>query len=395
MSVLRMACFSVLAAETIGDGQLRGSGQRAAARCKFTSLSSNGSEFEELTRGSIITALASKGFAFAHEAPVYLQKTDRVVFSSNRLSCSAMGGFGPEACWRLPAASGVDQFAVLSSVDLQTGEVTELNSSVWFDQLVMANGGAPAGDGEHVFLSSQGLGLQNQKAAGIYKLHMATQEVEPVITKTNHAGAPFNSPNDLVVDPVSKALLFTDPIYGYEQGFRPYPKVGNWLWMYSMQENGTNTNYEQPQNLKVLEGLESFARPNGLAFASQQGDVLYVTDTGYFPGVIYAFDVQRDAAKNIVSLSNRRLLLSAQDGIPDGIEVDCEGRIYTGENNGVAVYTKEGARLGVVEVPEGVANFVLVPREDAQGQASTQLVMMGELHIYSTVIKAKTCNSAR
>jgi len=388
MAALRFACFSVLALEASGEGQLRGSGQRAAVGCKFAS---NGTEFEQLTKGSKITTLASKGFAFAHEAPAYLQKHDRIVFVSNRLSCDKLGGFGPETCWRLPGA-GVGQFAVISSLDLATGEVTELDSAVWLDKLVMANGGFPAADGEHVFMSSQGLGLENQKAAGIYRLNVVTQEVEPIITKTSHPGEYFNSPNDLVVDPVSKALLFTDPSYGYEQGFRPYPKTGNWLWMYAMPELGSSggEHEQQPHNLKVLGGRETFARPNGVAFASERGDVLYVTDSGYFPGAVYAFDVQRDDAKNIVSLSNRRFLFAAQAGIPDGIKVDCEGRIYTGENNGVAIYSSAGARLGVVETPEGVSNFVLVPRED-----STQLVMMGEMHVYSTAISTKTCVIAR
>jgi len=271
------------------------------------------------------------------------------------------------------------------------------------------------------------MGMENQ-SAGIYKVNFRTSEVEAVITTTNFMNSPFNSPNDVVADPVSGALIFTDPIYGFVQGFRPRPRVGNWLWMYPMKEGSKE---QRPQELKVV--AEGFSRPNGVAFASAKGDVLYVTDTGYSPGAdwmsnldfqnafahnasvfdsqhihelasdihplnpraIYAFDVRRDEDGHIVSLEKRRIVAIAREGIPDGIKVDCDGHIYTGQSNGVGIYSKDGRFLGSVNVPEGAANLVLVPREDEHGNSQTQMVIMGEVSIYSITLNTKTCVISR
>jgi len=388
-------------------------------------VTSHSPDFDHLVGNSEITVLATKDHAFAHEAPVYLTKHDWIAFSTNRFTCKKANMRGATGCVKAQPVGSPWQFTMMEYLDFKTGEVHVLPERVWLDELAMANGGYPAGDGESAFVSSQG--MENQ-SAGIYKVNFRTAEVEAIITTTNLMNAPFNSPNDVVVDPVSGALIFTDPIYGFVQGFRPRPQVGNWLWMYPMK-NGSKE--QRPHDLKVV--ADGFSRPNGVAFASAKGDVLYVTDTGYAPGAdwmsnldfqhavandsyvldsehmhelandvhplqprtVFAFDVQRDDDGNIVSLFNRRIVAIATEGIPDGIKVDCDGRIYAGQSNGVGIYSKDGKFLGSVNVPEGAANLVLIPRTDEQGNTKTQLVMMGETSIFSILLNSKTCVISR
>jgi len=70
--------------------------------------------------------------------------------------------------------------------------------------------------------------------------------------------------------------------------------------------------------------------------------------------VIRAFDVASDG-----SLSNERVfanLFSAHDGVPDGMKVDTEGRVYCTGPEGVWVFDSSGAHLGIIRLPEIPAN---------------------------------------
>ena len=67
----------------------------------------------------------------------------------------------------------------------------------------------------------QGLNGAN---GGLVVIDVASQVSTPLVN--NWVGLPFNSPNDVAVHKESGAILFTDPPYGYAQGFRPMPLVG-------------------------------------------------------------------------------------------------------------------------------------------------------------------------
>jgi hypothetical protein len=66
-------------------------------------------------------------------------------------------------------------------------------------------------------------GLNNSNG-GLVVIDVASQVSTPLVN--NWVGLPFNSPNDVAVHKESGAILFTDPPYGYAQGFRPTPLVG-------------------------------------------------------------------------------------------------------------------------------------------------------------------------
>jgi len=74
---------------------------------------------------------------------------------------------------------------------------------------------------------------------------------------------PFNSLNDVVVAR-DGAIWFTDPPYGYEQGFRGRPQLPAMVYRFD------------PESRSVRAMADGFGRPNGLAF-DPSGTVLYVT----------------------------------------------------------------------------------------------------------------------
>ena len=107
--------------------------------------------------------------------------------------------------------------------------------------------------------------------------------------------------------------------------------------------------------------------PNGIAFSPDES-VLYVSNTRqlgerpdqYWDGevkpnqFVQAYDVAADG-----SLSNSRKfddMASAEDGVPDGMKVDAEGRVYCTGSGGVWVFSPAGEHIGIIRVPEIPAN---------------------------------------
>lgn len=94
--------------------------------------------------------------------------------------------------------------------------------------------------------------------------------------------------------------------------------------------------------------------PNGLAFSPDER-VLYVANTR--PGqYIRAYDVSVDG-----TVSNGRHFADmpsehANNGVPDGMKVDVEGRIYCTGPDGCWVFDPSGERLGIIRLPEFPAN---------------------------------------
>jgi gluconolactonase len=94
--------------------------------------------------------------------------------------------------------------------------------------------------------------------------------------------------------------------------------------------------------------------PNGLAFSPDES-VLYVANTR--PGqYILAYDVRPGGT---VSDGRRFADMSSDDatnGVPDGMKVDREGRVYCTGPGGCWVFDPSGERIGVIRLPEYPAN---------------------------------------
>ena len=183
----------------------------------------------------------------------------------------------------------------------------------------------------------------------------------------------FNSPNDVVVGS-DGTIWFTDPSYGWLQGFRPRPLLRDAVRRYD------------PQTGRVTMVAKSLDKPNGLCFSPDES-VLYVTDSGanHEPGSfnpsrphhIKAFDVLEDGR-----LAGERVFAEIEPGFPDGIKVDAAGRVYASSFSGVQVFAPDGSRIGEIELP-GAVNFCF------GGPERNVLFITADTAIYAAQLQAK------
>jgi gluconolactonase len=150
-------------------------------------------------------------------------------------------------------------------------------------------------------------------------------------------GKRLNRPNDVVCRS-DGSIYFTNP--GQER-LEP-----------DEVEMDTNTVNRIHPDGRVDAVIADFEYPNGLAFSPDER-VLYVANTR--PGkYIMAYDVRPDG-----SVANGRRfadMSSDEDGVPDGMKVDAEGRVYCTGPGGCWVFDSSGTRLGIIRLPEIPAN---------------------------------------
>lgn len=104
----------------------------------------------------------------------------------------------------------------------------------------------------------------------------------------------------------------------------------------------------------AVELVAPFGYPNGIAFSPDER-TLYVSNTR--PGqYIVAYDLDADGA--VAGVRHFADMPSADDGngVPDGMKVDMEGRVYCTGPGGCWVFAPDGALIGVIELPEYPAN---------------------------------------
>lgn len=160
-------------------------------------------------------------------------------------------------------------------------------------------------------------------------------------------GRRLNSPNDVVVHS-DGAIWFTDPSYGRETSFVGVRR--------EREVDGDHVYRLDADTGAVTIVADDFWKPNGLAFSPDESR-LYVVDSGYLPDPrgprhIRVFDVADGK-----TLSGGAVLAEISPGIPDGLRVDAEGRIWVGAGDGVHCLAPDGTLLGKIRVPEAVANL--------------------------------------
>ncbi len=145
---------------------------------------------------------------------------------------------------------------------------------------------------------------------------------------SSYEGKRLNSPNDVVVRSDGR-VFFTDPPYGITEDQRELPFNG----VFTIEPSG---------GLTLL--ATDFDRPNGLAFSPDER-TLYIADTNR--NHVRAFDVAADG-----TLSNGRVFVTVrEDGRPDGMKVDTDGRLYVCAKT-VQVFAPDGRPLGVIDCPQ-------------------------------------------
>ena len=93
--------------------------------------------------------------------------------------------------------------------------------------------------------------------------------------------------------------------------------------------------------------------PNGLALSPDER-TLYIANTRW---TAYIHAVELDTTGNMV---RRRIFADmstdVKEGVPDGMKVDVNGRIFCTGPSGVWVYEPDGTKIGIIETPEVCAN---------------------------------------
>lgn len=150
-------------------------------------------------------------------------------------------------------------------------------------------------------------------------------------------GKRLNRPND-VIGKSDGSLYFTNP--GRER-LEPADVELEFNNILRVKPDGT---------VDVI--IEKFDYPNGIAFSPDE-KILYVANTRP-EKYIMAYDVNADG-----TVSNGRHfadMSSEEAGVPDGMKVDAEGRVFCTGPGGCWVFETSGELIGIIKLPEYPAN---------------------------------------
>jgi gluconolactonase len=187
-------------------------------------------------------------------------------------------------------------------------------------------------------------------------------------------GKRLNSPNDVVVKS-DGSIWFSDPPFGimsdYE-GHRAEPELPSNLYRLDPATG----------KAAVMDG--EIAGPNGLAFSPGEKQ-LYVVESRASPRKILAYDVVEDGTR----IANRRVLIDAGPGTPDGFRCDEDGNLWCGwgmgdpELDGVMVFSPGGEPIGRIALPERCSNLCF------GGIKRNRLFMASSQSLYSLYTNAR------
>ena len=185
-------------------------------------------------------------------------------------------------------------------------------------------------------------------------------------------GKKLNSPNDAVLSP-DGAIWFTDPIYGIRQ-----PDEG----LMAEPEQAARRVYRIDPAGRLEAMLDALDQPNGIAF-SPDGRTLYVSESGAALNPeaareIRAFSIGADGRPG-----SSRTFAALESGVPDGLAVDAEGRLYAACEDGVRVYAPDGTWLGRIATHGPAANLAF------GGADGRRLFIASGAFLYAIDLKAQ------
>jgi gluconolactonase len=186
-------------------------------------------------------------YPFAHEAGVFFSDSNELFITSNQFFNS-----NNQRCIQISKISLGD--------DGQKPTREEIPSH----NVPMANGGVNYGNG--ILFCAQGNGTQ---PSGLYFMSPSPPYKTELIVSSFY-GRDFNSTNDVVIH-TDGSMWFTDPIYGFEQGYRPKPNLPNQVYRYD------------PITKNIRAMADGLGRPNGICFSPDEKTV-YITDTDWIHG---------------------------------------------------------------------------------------------------------------
>jgi gluconolactonase len=160
-----------------------------------------------------------------------------------------------------------------------------------------------------------------------------------------YQGKRFNSPNDLAVAK-SGAIYFTDPTYGLKGRNASPLRELDFNGVYRLRPDGT---------LDLLDADLTF--PNGIALSPDERR-LYVSVSDPKGPKLMVYDLGPDGlpTSKAVFFDAMALQEAGGTGLPDGMCLDTEGRLYATGPGGVLVLTPDAELIGVIETGTAIAN---------------------------------------
>lgn len=222
-------------------------------------------------------------------------------------------------------------------------------------------------DGISVFLKPSGLagpdpgtlreaganGLYAEPAGTVVLADSGTRVVARLDPKTKlkttlaaaYEGKKFNSPND-VVRRSDGTVFFTDPPYGLKGLDESPVKELKFNGVYRVDTDGS---------VHLLDDGLSF--PNGIALSPDER-TLYVSNSDPKRPVwmAYSLDAQGNATGKRIFADASDLMGEGVPGLPDGMAVAEDGRLFATGPGGVLVFDPDGKRLGRIETGAAVSN---------------------------------------
>jgi gluconolactonase len=188
----------------------------------------------------------------------------------------------------------------------------------------------------------------------------------------NYKGKRLSSPNDVVVKS-DGSIWFTDPPFGI---------LGNYEGHKAEPELGENIYRLNPKTGSVTVVADNVLGPNGLAFSPNEDRLYVVESRGNPTRKILEYDVASDGMK----ILNKRVLIDAGSGTPDGFRVDVDGNLWCGwgmgsdDLDGVMIFAPDGSPIGRIALPERCANLCF------GGRANSRLFMAASTSIYALYV---------
>ena len=160
-----------------------------------------------------------------------------------------------------------------------------------------------------------------------------------------YQGKRFNSPNDLAVSKTG-AIYFTDPTYGLKGRNASPLRELDFNGVYRLRPDGT---------LDLLDADLTF--PNGIALSPDQRR-LYVSVSDPEGPNLMVYDLGSDGLPTAKAVFFDAMALREAGGLglPDGMCLDTDGRLYATGPGGMLVLTPDAELIGVIETGTAVAN---------------------------------------
>ena len=185
-------------------------------------------------------------------------------------------------------------------------------------------------------------------------------------------GKRLGAPNDVVVKS-DGTVWFTDPPFGI---------LGNYEGYKAEPELPQNVYCLDPDTGEAIVVAGDILGPNGLAFSPDERILYIVESRGVPTRKILAYDVAADGR----SISNKRVLIDAGPGTPDGFRVDVDGNLWCGWGmgdpvlDGVMIFNPDGQPIGRIALPERCANVCF------GGRANSRLFMAASQSVYALYV---------